>query len=308
MIHEFRSPMLAERRSMHEFKDQVLFPLYASAKLDGIRCTIVNGVATSRSLKPIPNAYIQSELGRELFNGLDGELIMGDPCAEDCYLRTNSAVMSKKGEPEFSYYVFDHIEMSGFGYHERMKLLLEELNKMRVSDVPAIMPILHPYRFIRAWDELEAYETQLLLDGYEGVIARSFRGLYKQGRSTRKEQGMMKLKRFHDSEAEIIGVEELMVNENEAFTNELGRTARSKAQDGLVPGDTLGALHLRDLYTQVEFRCGMFKGFSANYKKQLWDNRDKIMGKIFKYSHFPIGAKDKPRHPKGLGFRDKIDL
>ena len=106
----------------------------------------------------------------------------------------------------------------------------------------------------------------------------------------------------------IIGVEELMVNENEAFTNELGRTARSKAQDGLVPGDTLGALHLRDLYTQVEFRCGMFKGFSANYKKQLWDNRDKIMGKIFKYSHFPIGAKDKPRHPKGLGFRDKIDL
>ena len=65
--------------------------MYASPKLDGIRCMIQNGVALSRSLKPIRNEYIQNILGgMELFNGLDGELIVGDPTAHDVYRTTTS--------------------------------------------------------------------------------------------------------------------------------------------------------------------------------------------------------------------------
>lgn len=60
------------------------YPLFASVKLDGIRCVIKDGVALSRTLKPIRNQYIQSLLGRPEFNGLDGELIVGDPAASDC--------------------------------------------------------------------------------------------------------------------------------------------------------------------------------------------------------------------------------
>ena len=33
--------------------DDVKFPVYVSTKLDGIRCLIIDGVAYSRSLKPI---------------------------------------------------------------------------------------------------------------------------------------------------------------------------------------------------------------------------------------------------------------
>jgi len=38
------------------------FPVLASTKLDGIRCCITNGIAVSRTLKPIPNKHIQELL------------------------------------------------------------------------------------------------------------------------------------------------------------------------------------------------------------------------------------------------------
>ena len=52
------------------------FPLLASAKLDGVRPVVRDGVVFSRSNKPIPNAYVQ-----KLFNKhthFDGELIVRD--------------------------------------------------------------------------------------------------------------------------------------------------------------------------------------------------------------------------------------
>jgi len=36
------------------------YPLLASVKIDGVRCIIRDGVAMSRSMKPIPNASVQA--------------------------------------------------------------------------------------------------------------------------------------------------------------------------------------------------------------------------------------------------------
>ena len=41
------------------------------------------------------------------FDGLDGEIIVGPATAEDVYRVTNSAVMSRDGEPDFTYWLFD---------------------------------------------------------------------------------------------------------------------------------------------------------------------------------------------------------
>ena len=67
-------PMLAVDADIENIK----YPVLCSDKLDGIRCIILNGVAYSRSLKPIRNKYVQDLFGREEFNGLDGELVVGD--------------------------------------------------------------------------------------------------------------------------------------------------------------------------------------------------------------------------------------
>ena len=61
-----------------DFK-KLVYPVYASPKLDGIRCSIVDGKALSRSLKAIPNAHISRLLSCPELDGLDGELIIGEP-------------------------------------------------------------------------------------------------------------------------------------------------------------------------------------------------------------------------------------
>jgi DNA ligase-1 len=54
----------------------------------------------------------------------------------------------------------------------------------------------------------------------------------------------------------------------------------------------------------VEFQIGT--GFTDLDKQQFWlsDRR----GMTVKYKYFPVGVKDKPRHPVYLGLRHKDDL
>src|SRR5690554_4631311 len=95
--------------------DALKYPLLATPKIDGIRCLIIDGVAMSRSLKPIPNRFIQSVIGKPEFNGLDGELLVGDS-----FQAATSGIMSGDGEPDFRYYVFDQWD-AGTGYTDRVE-------------------------------------------------------------------------------------------------------------------------------------------------------------------------------------------
>ena len=87
MIDLFK-PMLAGEADLANLK----FPLLASAKLDGIRAVVRNGVVMSRSNKPIPNPYVQRMFSK--MEHYDGELIVGDPKAKDCFRTTTSHVMA----------------------------------------------------------------------------------------------------------------------------------------------------------------------------------------------------------------------
>lgn len=142
--------------------------------------------------------------------------------------------------------------------------------------------------------------------GYEGVMLRHPDGLYKHGRSTAKEGWLLKLKRFEDGEARVVGFTELMHNANEAKLNELGHLERSSHKAGKVGKQTLGALTVKDLKTGVEFEIGT--GFTASQRQELWNVGDNLLGRVVKYKSQPTGVKDKPRFPVFLGFRDPRDL
>ncbi len=58
--------------------------------------------------------------------------------------------------------------------------------------------------------------------------------------------------------------------------------------------------------TTVEFKIG--SGFDQSDRQKFWENKSNYIGSFVKYKHFPIGVKDKPRHPIFLGFRDKMDM
>lgn len=274
------------------------YPLLASPKLDGIRAVVLDGQLVSRTLKPIPNDFIRNALSRPCLDGLDGELIVGSPTDPDIYLKTNSAVMSKSGDPAFTYYVFDIHNMPA-KFSDRLAELSEQ-----VGVDPRIVILDH--KTINNEAELIAYQEWCLEQGYEGVMLRRPSASYKYGRSTLKEQTLVKLKVFEDGEATVLGMTEEMHNANEATTNALGHTERSSHKENKVGKGRMGTLVVRDLETNVEFEIGT--GFTAAHRQEFWDQAGSVVGRIVKYKHFPHGAKDKPRHPVFLGFRDPIDM
>ena len=296
-------PMLAATLTNDEIPN-LPYPMFLSRKLDGIRAIVRDGVVYSRSLKPIPNEYVQLTFGQEKYNGFDGELIVGEPNAENVYNVTVSGVMSEDGTPDVRFFVFDDAsgEICHLPYEERYNRLLNIIPKMLPSDRVVMV---RQYNIDDAHDLL-SFERTLIEEGYEGVMIRSKDGRYKHGRATNRESIIYKLKRFADSEAEIIGFEELYKNTNDKQVNELGDSFRSSHKDNLVPMGTLGALIVRDIKTNIEFNIGT--GYTQEVRNHIWVNQDKYLGKLAKYKHFEIGVKDKPRFPVYLGLRDKIDL
>ena len=232
--------------------------------------------------------------------GLDGELIIGKPWAKDVYTKTVSGVMRSSGEPKFVFYVFDDITMATFSYRERHKRLENDKHLYNPHVVKLNSFLIH------SQEELDDYEEEVLAKGFEGVILRSPDAQYKFGRGSPVQQQLLKIKKFEDSEATILSFEERMHNENVATKDAFGRTERSSHQENKHPAGDLGAMVVKDLETGIEFNIGT--GFSAAQRKEFWDNKANLLGKIVKYKFFPVGVKEKPRHPVFLGFRDKIDI
>jgi DNA ligase-1 len=117
---------------------------------------------------------------------------------------------------------------------------------------------------------------------------------------------MLKIKPFVDAEAVVVGVEELMHNENEAETSQLGLQKRSSHKDGKVASGKLGALVCMAVgpghYTESpHFKIGT--GFDDATRHLLWAQREELFGKIVKYKSMQHGTLDAPRHPVFLGFR-----
>lgn len=274
--------------------------LWLSPKLDGIRAIVIDGVVMSRSLKPIPNTYVQKLFGVPELEGFDGELICGEPNASDVYRDTNSAVMSRDGDPPVCFFVFDCIVNPDADYQLRYEDLL-------IDDLPDGVQIVDQHR-VSDHDHLLALEERYLEAGYEGVMLRKFCGpqsRYKFGRSTAKEGTLLKLKRFTDAEATVVGFEELLKNGNEATVNALGRTERSSHKENLIPMDTLGALLCQ---TPEGIRFAIGTGFDQATRAHIWANRQRYLGCLTKYKSFDIGVKTAPRFPVFQGWRDPIDF
>ena len=303
-------PMLAGKATDEQIRElfQKFGKLEASPKLDGIRCMIQDGIALSRSLKPIRNKHVQSLLGHKEFNGLDGELIVGVPTDRDVYRNTTSHVMSEHKEFKFTFWVFDNFSLK-MPYADRrviLKSLLKQLSTHKLFPQQKEFIQILSYDVVTNMEQLQDYESDCLAIGYEGVILRDPDAMYKHGRSTAKEGGLLKVKRFEDGEAGILAVEEQMHNGNEAKTNELGRTQRSSHKENKVPMGTLGALVCKDVVTGIQFNIGT--GFTDEVRQQLWWSRDRLIGQTIKYKSFKIGVKDAPRHPVFLGMRDADDM
>jgi len=296
MIH----PLLAYKKprgvSDAEWIASLPFPLLATPKIDGIRCTIQEDAAWTRSLKQIPNHHIRRELER-CPNFIDGELTCGDN-----FQAVTSGIMSYTGCPDFTFYVFD----SHINTDDPYKLRVARLHDL---GLPFFCAILEP-DLVKDETDLDIIEQRYLNKGAEGVMLRPAWSPYiastgKENRASKKHPYLIAIKRFEDAEAIVVGFVEEMENTNPQARDALGRAERSSHIEGLVPKGTLGALRVEHPTFGV-FNIGT--GFSASLKKQIWDARHEYLGKTVKFRYQNHGIKDKPRIPSFVGFRSPLDL
>lgn len=302
LLQEFKvfKPQLSE--DSNKLSRPITFPKLVSPKLDGIRMATVDGKALTRSLKRIPNDYVANLVeSTAASHMLDGELIVGPPNAGDVYSQTFSGVMSKAGTPRFVFYVFDDLSCLDLPFWRRMEVLHRKL-----LDFPCWIKVL-PQTLVQRQEELDELYNKLVLEGYEGLMARNPDSLYKFGRCTVASQDSLKVKPFTDMEAEVIDVYEAMENQNEEFTNELGYTDRSSHAANKVGKGMAGGFTARDVATGVVFKCSAGRLTHAE-RVAIWEGKETFQGKLITYRSFSVGVKDKPRHPRFLKWRSELDL
>lgn len=300
-------PMLAHNKPWT--LSDLRFPLLASPKLDGIRALIVltpsnSCEVLSRSLKRIPNAFVQKTLAPSSFHGLDGELIVGPPTDPLCLLTTKSGVSRYAGSPDFTFWVFDRWNRASLSFSNI-------LSSFTHIDADPIYTSCHiktvPQRYITSLAALLDYEAEILSEGFEGLILRSPDSPYKWGRSTFREGFMLKLKRFEDSEAKIVAVHPAYHNANPPIINALGLQERAAVLDNKTPLPTLGSFECTSPDFPETFRVSPGP-LTAAQRKSLWEKRASLLGQTITFKYFAqSGLKDRPREPRFKSFRASFD-
>lgn len=316
-------PMLADDYDEAKLK----FPSGVQPKVDGVRALNMSGYLTGRSLKKFANKYVTRLFSIPELIGFDGEMAVDDPTHPELCSLTTSALNTKEGEPHLFWWVFDFVteETEDLPYSaryaamiQRVETLINSPDTSWLKDHLRIMPMEVVSSIARYLD----LEDEHLDAGYEGSIIRGLQNVHKQGRSTIREGGLLRAKRFIDAEAVVEKINEGFTNMNEAQKNELGQTFRTTHQENMVPNGMIGSMDCRLIKDVVYrsrgqdvvlFRTGELVRVAPGTMKhddraRFFREQELILGKISKFQLFPKGSKDKPRFPTHQVFRDPVDM
>lgn len=295
----FKRPMLAASllRPNQEHTDEVIlaamkklkYPVLTTLKKDGIRA-IKLSTLVSRTLKYIPNHSIRDR-AIVLPAGLDCEL-WNPNMTYDC---VESVVMSRahKLSDSIQFHIIDWFGDTGYGDR------LRRIGGLEIEGI--VKPIA---RLANDAEELMLIFLEAEEQHGEGICFRTPNSPYKMGRSTLKEQYLIKLARYVRQEVKIVGFLEQMENGNESNYNAVGKMDRSSCQDNLLGKDTLGAFLVRDK-NGLDFKVGTGVGLTDALRKEIWNNKAKWIDKQITIKHKPHGMKIKPRSPVFIGLREE---
>ena len=298
-MSQFKRPMKAPTNPITDSElEQLNYPVLGSPKLDGFRCLVLDQPYTS-SMKPFGNRFVQRELSKPMYRGLDGELIVGPANSPDAFHNTSGPLRRADGEPDFKFYAFDRVVHPDRTYLNRWLYsdLLDSERLIILEQRPLFSPL-----------EVQGFEQEMLAHGYEGAMIRSPNGIYKQGRCTLKEKDMFKRKPFVETEARILAFEEAMTNDNEPVENELGLIKRSHSRENMFPAGTLGKFVLLSAPWPLPFRAAPGKGFTAEIRQTLWDKRHFYTDQIATVKYQKHGSREAPRLPSVIKIRPIWDI
>jgi hypothetical protein len=276
--------------------DKLVYPVFGSVKGDGIRTNIFERLCRTKSLKPLPNIYTRTLLeSHPVLEGLEAELVTIENLADpESFNKATSAFMTHKGEPKVVMWIFDVIMEGPFWKR------LQYMNSLKLPPFAAVLR----QTFLKDRAEVDAYISEKLNEGYEGVILRHSESLYKFGKATVTGGELLKVKPFEDAEATIEELEEGTTNTNPKVKNELGRSKRSSSKAGLVPSGIIGTVIGRHtVWGRVRI-----SGMKDDVALDMFHNPNKYLGELVTFKYQAHGTIDAPRIAKFKGIRSKDDV
>lgn len=303
-------------------ESKLRFPVIAQPKIDGVRALNLEGILTARSLKQHQNRFVTALFSKPYLRGLDGEMAANMDTSPTLCRDTSSALSTIEGSPWVVWHLFDYItehtiELPYKERYDALKSYISLLNEDKESKYIARFLTVVPNSPCANMEQLLSVERHWLNAGYEGVIIRDPEGKYKQGLSTVREGGLLRIKRFVDFEIKVTEIIEGVTNHNKAQINELGLQFRSSHQENMTGNAMVGALvgtvvsEIKDLKGQVVFQKGDSVKIGAGSmthedRKKYFLHPDLILGKLVKAKMFPYGIKDKPRFPTFVSLRGDL--
>lgn len=296
-------PMLAIDATNH--LEKLKYPKYVSTKLDGIRVIFHPELGiVSRSLKLIQNKQLREKFqfvqdkARQFNRIYDGEFYAHNRTFQEI---TKAVMIQDLDYPELTadikFYCFET---------NHMKIRESFMNKLPImNDIACDDVIIVEQTVVNYPEEIKELFSQVLNDGYEGLILRDITSPYKFGRSTLKEEYMLKVKPYETFDSRIIDViQATEVNPDaEKKINELGRSVTSRKKDDRILVEKACAFQV----TYDGYLVKVSLAMTDEEKKEVWKNKEKYIGKMIEYKGMLVGSKDVPRHPVFVRFRDDRD-
>lgn len=303
--------------------EKVKFPVIVQPKFDGVRGLNLFGRLSGRSLRPFNNQYANNYFSQGGFLGFDGEMAAE---AEDnpllCSL-TTSALNTIRGEPWLMWHIFDYLrpETVELEYFKRYSLAQKKVEQLKEQFplLGAHVQMMPSVGHVETMDALMTHIQWHAEAGYEGTIIRNPFGIHKNGRSSPAHRGLLRIKAFCDVDCIVLKINEGQSNQNEAKVNRLGLTERSTHQENMLPNGMIGSLDcelLEDVFHPLTRKLVHHKGepirlsagcMTHEERAMYFTHQHLINGKRVKGRLFPVGVKDKPRHPRFQSFRTDAD-
>jgi hypothetical protein len=265
-------PMLAQNYRKQSRK--VIFPCYVQAKLDGVRSLYRNGVFTSRTAKPFG---ILDHIIKELQPATDAGLILdGEIYSTTLSFQEFVGLVKKKHLTAKDKETIKHVKLwvydvvNDHPFEQRLALLVDFFSRHSFTNV-----FLLPTEEAKTKDDIKKFHDKYVEAGYEGVIIRNKKGMYRL--STRSED-LQKFKEFEDSEFVIVG-----------FTE----------GDGNEKGAVIWICETED---KKQFRVRP-KG-TIEDRRDLFRKADTLVGKKLTVKYQELTDDGIPRFPIGLAIRD----
>jgi DNA ligase-1 len=297
-------PMLASNTKINELR----LPIMVSYKLEGVRGEFTPNGLFARSFKKFNNRSLELYFARLSSYCRDtGIYIEGEFYLHGMPFNDISSICRRAHHPDtdqLELYVFDFFDPADpkQEFASRIESIQAVVNHISVPQVKAI-----PQVHVGARSLVEEMYETALEDGYEGLVFKSPKGVYKFGRCSHREHKFLRIKPDNTYDGVVTEIVERMENLVESKRNHLGYMSKTQNKDmkGHTGMAAVAIVECPDFADDV--RVVLSKNLTDDDRAEIWSNRESYIGKHLRFFGIPVPGMNQPRCPRFDCWRTDLD-